>query len=225
MKTGEPFDPTRHLTKLKGSDYLEVKYRIQWFRDVHPQGVIMTTIHTLTEKSAVITADISTPDGARATGVGSETSSDFKDFIEKAETKAIGRALAALGFGTQFAPELDEDDRIVDAPVNRQQAKPDRNAPVELASVAQKNLIIGLAKQLGMVKPDGHHDGPRLDESLRKRVNAPLSELSKKQASDVIEMMQKAVEAAKMDAAIANATPGSLPLDVQDAPDPGRYTR
>ncbi|HKG29607.1 MAG TPA: hypothetical protein VKB01_10775, partial [Thermomicrobiales bacterium] len=37
-----------------------------------------------------------------ATGYGSETASDFPDFIEKAETKAIGRALNALGYGAQF---------------------------------------------------------------------------------------------------------------------------
>jgi hypothetical protein len=29
----------------------------------------------------------------------------------------VGRALAMLGYGTQFAPELDEGDRIVDSPV------------------------------------------------------------------------------------------------------------
>ena len=33
--------------------------------------------------------------------------------------RAIGRALAALGYGTQFAPELNEEHRIVDAPVDR----------------------------------------------------------------------------------------------------------
>ena len=37
--------------------------------------------------------------------------------MEKAETGSIGRALALLGYGTQFcADELDEGDRIVDAP-------------------------------------------------------------------------------------------------------------
>jgi hypothetical protein len=37
--------------------------------------------------------------------------------MEKAETGAIGRALALIGYGTQFAPEMDEEDRIVDSPV------------------------------------------------------------------------------------------------------------
>lgn len=34
-------------------------------------------------------------------------------------TGAIGRALAMIGFGTQFAPEFDEEQRIVDSPVDR----------------------------------------------------------------------------------------------------------
>ncbi len=41
---------------------------------------------------------------------------------------AIGRALAALGYGTQFAPELDEQHRIVDAPVDRSTPANDSNA-------------------------------------------------------------------------------------------------
>jgi hypothetical protein len=46
-----------------------------------------------------------------------ETRGGFDDFIEKAETGAIGRALALAGFGTQFlADELEEGDRLADAP-------------------------------------------------------------------------------------------------------------
>lgn len=51
-----------------------------------------------------------------STGYGSETLSDFRDYFEKAETKAIGRALAALGYGTLFALELDEGEAIADTP-------------------------------------------------------------------------------------------------------------
>jgi hypothetical protein len=58
-------------------------------------------------------------EGALATGYGSETKSDFGDFIEKAETKAIGRALAALGLGTQFCDDFAEGDSVTDAPVQR----------------------------------------------------------------------------------------------------------
>lgn len=59
--------------------------------------------------------------GGSATGTKSEKAASFADYVEKAETGAIGRALAALGYGTQFAPELSEEHRIVDAPVETQQ--------------------------------------------------------------------------------------------------------
>ena len=59
--------------------------------------------------------------GGHATGTKTENAANFPDYVEKAETGSIGRALAALGYGTQFAPELDEEHRIVDSPVERQQ--------------------------------------------------------------------------------------------------------
>ena len=54
--------------------------------------------------------------------------------MEKSETGAIGRALANLGYGTQFAPDLDEQDRIVDSPVRMVESKKD---PVLHKSVYQ----------------------------------------------------------------------------------------
>jgi hypothetical protein len=54
----------------------------------------------------------------------------FGDYLEKAETGAYGRALGALGYGTQFAPEFDEvvdgveNPRIVDAPVTLKATPP-----------------------------------------------------------------------------------------------------
>jgi|SRR5579859_6388414 len=52
--------------------------------------------------------------------------------FNKAATKALGRALAGLSFGTQFAPELDEKQRIVDSPVER----PNRGAPAGISRAA-----------------------------------------------------------------------------------------
>jgi hypothetical protein len=75
--------------------------------------------------------------GGVGTGTKSEKAASFPDFIEKAETGAIGRALAALGFGTQFAPELDEQHRIVDSPVARtSSAGTGRKAIVPVRSAA-----------------------------------------------------------------------------------------
>lgn len=84
-----------------------------------------------------------------------ETAADFPDYVEKAQTGAIGRALLWLGYGTAFAAdELDEGERIVDAPV---EAKP---GPVAVApnsgliTTQQKGNIVGMSRRLGKQVPD-----------------------------------------------------------------------
>lgn len=112
------FNPKEHLIDLKGKSYLQVMWRLVWFRDEKPLWAIDTKLEQLSEKHAVFSAKIYDENGSlKSAGYGSESVNDFRDFIEKAETKAVGRALAMLGYGTQFAPELDEGERIVDSPV------------------------------------------------------------------------------------------------------------
>jgi hypothetical protein len=143
------FNPNDHLTQLKNGqgtqDYLPVQWRLVWFRENFPHGTIDTQemeidlnreceaetwvwdpnarkkVKTMRKAlgyarfKAVVTDGL----GGRGTGTKSENAANFADYIEKAETGAIGRALASLGYGTQFAPELNEEHRIVDAPVER----------------------------------------------------------------------------------------------------------
>lgn len=106
------------LLNLKGKEYLEVKYRLVWFREEHPDWAIETELISVTEVSAYARATIRDEHGRIiATSHKFENVKGFPDFIEKAETGAIGRALALIGYGTQFcADELDEGKRIVDAP-------------------------------------------------------------------------------------------------------------
>jgi hypothetical protein len=152
MSTNNSFNPREHLMTIKNRqsavDYLPVQWRLVWFREQCSQGTIFTElVHMDLDKEvesevmqwdsetkrmksvtrhgygvAVFKATITDGHGGSSTGYGSEKASDFGDFLEKAETKAIGRALAALGFGTQFAPELNEEHRIVDSPVDFQPA-------------------------------------------------------------------------------------------------------
>lgn len=114
------FNPKEHLTKLRGADYLEVKWRLVWFRDEHPDWTIETepVVLDIDKQVAIFHATIRDTEGriiAQATKM--ETAKGFADFLEKAETGAVGRALAMCGYGTQFAPEFNEGERIVDAPV------------------------------------------------------------------------------------------------------------
>lgn len=114
------------LLNLRGREYLEVKYRLVWFREEHPDWAIETELLSVTDDSAYARAVIKDNLGRIiATSHKFETKKGFPDFIEKAETGAIGRSLALIGYGTQFcADELDEGERIVDAPVERYQGRP-----------------------------------------------------------------------------------------------------
>src|SRR6478672_8466602 len=96
-KADQPFDPTQYLSKFDGRDYLEVKWRVMWVRHQHPDARMTTEIVQLNEEGgfALFRAEVEIPGGGKATGWGSETVRDFHDYIEAAETKAIGRALAA----------------------------------------------------------------------------------------------------------------------------------
>jgi hypothetical protein len=143
------FNPNEHVMQLKSregsKDYLPVQWRLVWFREACPQGTIDTEeleydldreveaevyvwnpekkrSEKVIKKArgyARYRAVVTDGRGGRATGTKSENAANFADFGEKAETGAVGRALAGLGYGTQFAPEFNEEHRIVDSPVER----------------------------------------------------------------------------------------------------------
>lgn len=126
-KATQEFDPTQYLSNFNGKDYLEVKWRVMWLRHEHPDARMSTEIVQHNEEGgfALFRAEVEIPGGGKATGWGSETVRDFHDYIEAAETKAVGRALAALGYGTQFCHDFDFSAnarpgtaQVVDAPVN-----------------------------------------------------------------------------------------------------------
>ena len=131
------FDPMKHMLKFPRTkkvslqngqvgyektetDYLPVAPRIAWFRTQHPDWGIITKIVQLANKAVVMKAIIKDAGGRIiATARKKETEIGFPDYIEKAETGAVGRALAMCGYGTLQAPEFDEQDRLADAPVEK----------------------------------------------------------------------------------------------------------
>ena len=144
-----PFNPNEHLMQIKNrggaADYLPVQWRLVWFNEKCPEGKI-TIIEKIIDPDREIEKEVMqwnsetrrsekivkralgwayfhvrVEDGKGKVGeaVKSESAVDFDDYIEKADTGATGRALAKIGYGTQFAPEFDEQHRIVDAPVER----------------------------------------------------------------------------------------------------------
>ncbi len=148
------------LLNLKGKSYLTVPYRVLWMREEHPEWSIETEFLRLDDKMAIAKATIRDGLGKLlAQGTKSETPQGFPDYIEKAESSAIGRALAFCGYGTQFAEELEEGDRLADAPLNP--AKPPQSAPAATSpkiDVVTPSLVEDLRKatkeELGLTESD-----------------------------------------------------------------------
>jgi hypothetical protein len=131
------FDPNKYMLKLPKNkkitmsngqvkwektetDYLPVAARIAWFRGEHPDWSIVTKTVQLANKAVVMKAIIRDTSGRIiATARKKETEIGFADYIEKAETGAVGRALAMCGYGTLQAPEFDEQERFADAPIEK----------------------------------------------------------------------------------------------------------
>ncbi|HET8907679.1 MAG TPA: hypothetical protein VFN11_12020 [Ktedonobacterales bacterium] len=130
------YDPNAHLMNLKGRDYMNVQNRLLWFirdqRDFIAKGLATTSYVIRTELVeqdrdagfAHFKTYVRDVIGNEATMYGSEAAKDFPDYAEKASTKSLGRALLALGYGTAFAPEMDEGERVVDTPVERRRTAP-----------------------------------------------------------------------------------------------------
>ncbi len=97
------FDPREHLRQLEdGSYYLDVKWRMHWLRTEHPEADIQTELLALDEEHAVCKAIVSIPGSGTASGHASASRANAASFIETAETREIGRALAALGYGAEY---------------------------------------------------------------------------------------------------------------------------
>lgn len=198
MSLAATFEPGRYLTKVGGSDYLEVKWRLVWLRGAHPDATVETELISHEGSFAIFRATVSIPIGGSATGWGSEGIDDFRDYIEKAETKAIGRALAALGFGTQFCPDFEfgaKAGKVVDAPIDfastrgRRLAAVDANsnkrppAADQSATQRQLNFIRAIAEEANLG-----------DDGLRQQMSQfnveSMDQLTRRDASALIEQLQ-----------------------------------
>ena len=131
MSEKREFKPSDFTIDLNGKDYLPVAARVKWFRTVHPNGSIETQEVSVDLDRpftkgggkvygyARFHATVRDAEGhILGQGTKTETASNFFDYVEKAETGSIGRALAAAGFGTELDQDLDEG-RVVDSPRER----------------------------------------------------------------------------------------------------------
>lgn len=202
------FEPAKYLTKVQGRDYLEVRWRLVWLRNAVPDATIVTELVQHQNHNAVFRATVTLPvrweyldtatgevkaaSGGSATGWGSEASDDFGDYLEKAETKALGRALAALGFGTQFVHDYDfgaDQNRVVDSPVGVRTSHAPRSsghsdpAP-QYATPRQIKYLWAVSREMGMTR-----------EQVQARCSAAfghddIDTLTRRNASALIEQIQ-----------------------------------
>ena len=137
-ENGRPFDPAAYLTEQRGRKYLEVKWRLLWLRTDHPDAEIETEEVASGEDWVKFRARVSIPGQGSATGHARQTAKDFPSgWYERTETKALGRALVCLGYGTQCATEFDDDAEsgqpAADTPIEfpRPRPRPVRERAVE----------------------------------------------------------------------------------------------
>jgi hypothetical protein len=215
MTAGKAFEASKYLTNLNGRDYLEVKWRLLWLRTEHPDAVIETELVKHGGGLALFRARVAIPGAGIATGWGSETADDFGDYIEKAETKALGRALAALGYGTQFCEDFDfsaesgkrsrrasassaqrrpahsdaerphDRARVVDSPVSAPEGLKVIRDGVPGATPSQIKAIYCIARD----QPDMGEEG--VEQRCRAAFGRLPAELSKRQASEFIDLLRR----------------------------------
>ena len=214
------------VTVRGGGLYLPVRRRVGWMRgepDPHPDWTIDTIPEKIVEGTfkgskveggyARIRANVFNSEGRLiATGTKTEYSERFLDFVEKAETGAIGRALAVAGYGTEAAIDLDEGlekERIADAPVAapgrpinitassipgvRPGGRPTGIQNAQIGEIARLNNALGLG--LGLVtlieSVTGEEVPPLTKGEENEQLLAHLKTFTHEQAGKLIQLMTK----------------------------------
>ena len=130
----EGFDPRKFMRLIQKEDqssryYLDVAYRKLWFRLCYPEGKIVKTIRSITEKMAIVEAKVylskNDPEDSYVANAFAqkyrEDSEIGQKYVELAETAAVGRALSDAGFGLQFADrEKEMDPEVTEAPIDEE---------------------------------------------------------------------------------------------------------
>lgn len=183
----------------QAKDYLPVQHRLSWVNDLCPEITIdivdkiidldretedeisvwnqETRRYEKTIKRAngwayfEMRATATDKDGHTKSAVGSksEGAASFKDFIEKAQTGAVGRALAMIGYGTQFVgDEFDEGHRIADAPVQRSgQEQQEATTDTRRSQQQTAHAASGQAeRKTQQTQDEANHEGPATAQQI-----------------------------------------------------------
>lgn len=185
---GKPsIDYTTKLISPKGrgpATYLEVKYRLQLLRELFPEAQVTTQELAVDPANgfAAFHARVVLPNGAVGEGTGSETARDFGDFIEKAETKAIGRALSAAGIGHQYGIadfEYESDSRKdyvgVDSPVPPERAAAPARQPRAVRTPAPETPASEIDRDAEFLREKKRIGLEAVERGCRELLNSELA--------------------------------------------------
>lgn len=131
------------IVNIRGKEYMTVALRVQQFREKHPDWSIVTAIVHRDADEVVMLASIVNEQGRIiATGHAEEkrkaSQINSTSALENAETSAIGRALAAAGFGgTEFASANEVQNAIA-------QQKPRGNIDKALEAISTADSMVVL---------------------------------------------------------------------------------
>jgi len=108
---------------MSGKPYFMVAGRILEFGVTYPDWAITTSLVLAQDGEYIVSSQIYDDTGRlRASAMGSASTKNLPAKVralEKAETAAVGRALAYLGFGTaQAGDDFDDSEHLADSPVD-----------------------------------------------------------------------------------------------------------
>ena len=160
---------TSGRVNIHGREYKTVALRVTEFRAAHPEWAILTELVSVDEQTVVVKASITDAESRiLATGHAEEQRAASQinrtSALENCETSAIGRALAALGFGgSEFASA----NEVENAKHQQDQKKPPANPPK--GNVTAKSPVSSEAavEAMGAII-----NFPRLQEAKERAIKA-----------------------------------------------------
>lgn len=195
----EGFEPKDYLRKEETEDgvsfYLDTKYRLLWFRMKYSEGKLVKIPKVLNKDYATFEVRVySNKNDDEGNFLANGFASRYRDdanekfglnFVESAETAALGRALKDAGFGTQFCDiALPNDQTIVDAGVHISfdvgdgtLPNPDEDGAPTVEEGSEATEMGAEVKKTTETKPE---EKPKGEEKVVLTADMPVEELVKK---------------------------------------------
>lgn len=206
-------------------DYIPVHERLQKFWEKYPEGRLTTEVIFLGDdfKNVVIKASAyrDSTDLAAATGIASEVNGEGyinkTSFIENAETSAVGRALANLGFlvlkGIASREEMQKVQRMQNEPPNQQVVQ--QPAVNQTGAVAQQAAPVSSSAgppasdaQIRMLHALANGGDFNLELTCLERFHVEPEQLTKQQAMAFIDELKNSSAAQSQQQAQSAAAGG-----------------